>query len=43
VAGSYTLVFTQGRTVAGVQDAASPEQATMLARRLSAALSSGQN
>jgi hypothetical protein len=43
VAGRYTLVFTQGRTVAGVQDAASPEQATMLARRLSAALSSGPN
>jgi len=43
VADSYTLVFTQGRTVAGVQDAVTPEQATMLARRLSAALSSGQN
>jgi len=43
VADSYTLIFTHGRTVAGVQDAATPEQATMLARRLSAALSSGQN
>ena len=43
VADSYTLVFTHGRTVAGVQDAATPEQATMLARRLSAALSSSQN
>ena len=43
VADSYTLIFISGRTVAGVQDAVTPEQATMLARRLSVALASGQN
>ena len=40
---TYTLVFTHGDTLAGVQDAATPEQADMLARRLYVALSSERN
>lgn len=37
---TYTLVFTHGNTVAGVQDARTPDQAEMLAMRLKAGLSS---
>lgn len=40
---TYTLVFTHGATLAGVQDAATPEQADILARRLFVALSSDRN
>ena len=43
VLDTYTLVFTHGDTFAGVQDAATPEQADMLARRLYVALSSDRN
>lgn len=42
VLDTYTLVFTYGDTLAGVQDAATPEQADMLARRLYVALSSAR-
>lgn len=40
---TYAVVFTHGDTLAGVQDAATPEQADRLARRLHAVLSSEQN
>ena len=40
---TYTLVFTHGEMFAGVQDAATPEQADMLARRLHVALSPDRN
>jgi len=43
VLDTYTLVFTHGDTFAGVQDAATPEQADILARRLYVALSSDRN
>ena len=43
VLDTYTLVFTHGDTLAGVQDAATPEQADILARRLYVALSSERN
>lgn len=43
VMDSYTLVFTRGNVVAGVQDAATPELAGMLAHRLYERLSAGRN
>jgi hypothetical protein len=43
VLDTYTLVFTYGDTLAGVQDAATPEQAEILARRLYVALTSARN
>lgn len=43
VLDAYTLVFTYGDTLGGVQDAATPEQADTLARRLYVALSSARN
>lgn len=39
---TYTLVFTQGRTVAGVRDAATPEDAATLAEHLRNGLASGR-
>lgn len=39
VLDAFTLVFTHGNTVAGIQEAATPEIAQLLARRLKAGLS----
>lgn len=38
----WTLVFTQGRTLVGVQEAATPVQANLLARRLKARLATSR-
>ena len=42
VMDTYTLVFVNGRTVAGVQEAETPELAVDLARALNAGLAAAQ-